>query len=364
MSNLDKVMMIGTSPKARGGISSVIRSYKQSGIMERLNISYYATHCDGTCINKVIFYFKAVLRILKDVKEFQIIHIHTASWWSFRRLFPIILFGKCIDKKVIIHLHGAKFDVYFRDAMRVEQAFLKWVFKQADVVIVLSEEWRKKVSAFCSKRKIRVVPNGVILYLNGQMRHSPKLRHRKKIVFLGEIGKRKGAYDLIEAIRILNDNGFSLQCVLCGDGETEKLRKEVEKKNLSSFISIPGWVDDEEKLKLLREAYIYILPSYHEGMPMSILEAMGTGLPVISTPVGGIPEVVEDGYNGFLVPPGRPDALARRIRKLYENEDLWVEMSKNSLKTVEHHFSMQRIERKLSGIYEDLLKKWHEYESV
>jgi glycosyltransferase involved in cell wall biosynthesis len=154
-------MMVGTALGNKGGIESVVRGYFDVGITERLCIHYYPTHCDGMRVEKILFYVKGFVKILTIMRQYRIVHVHTASWWSFRRLFPVILLAKILHKKIVIHLHGAKFDVYYSQATNLEKSIIAYGFYIADEVAVLSRQWLRKITTFCDSSKITIIPNNI-----------------------------------------------------------------------------------------------------------------------------------------------------------------------------------------------------------
>src|SRR5690606_10983036 len=125
---------------------------------------------------------------------------------------------------------------------------------------------------------------------------------------MGRLGSRKGTWDLLEAFKRLAAEVPNVRLVLGGDGEIDKARRIVARDGLEARVTIAGWLSGAEKLDVFNRTDIYALPSYHEGLPASIVEAMAAGAPIVSTPVGGIPEAVTDAFNGFLVAPGDVDA--------------------------------------------------------
>jgi glycosyltransferase involved in cell wall biosynthesis len=348
-----KVMMIGTELNSKGGIAAVVKGYFLSNIMTNQKIDYYPSHCDGKRLTKFIFYLKNLMIILLRIYKYKIVHVHMASKWSFRRLFGVITIAKLFNKKRIIHLHGAMFNIYYKKASSFEKFLIRYTFSDADCIIVLSNEWKQKLEPFCINEKIVIIPNTAALmqekkYNEFILSNSPRI-----ILFLGEIGYRKGIYDLIEALSYIKDlNKF--KALICGEGEAQKVLDKIRKYGLEDKVELVGWVDGDEKKNLLQEAYLYILPSYHEGLPMSILEAMAAGTPVISTPVGGISDVVKEGINGFLVPPGSPQMIADRIKKVLDNTALWEKFSKNAYNTIKSKFTLEETEKRLYDLYKNL----------
>jgi len=259
-----------------------------------------------------------------------------------------------LSKKVVIHLHGGKFDIYYSQAFSIEKVIIQYGFSLAVRVVVLSSELLKKIAAFCDLRKVLVIPNSVQIPFQKGNPISKKTNIPHNILFMGDIVSRKGVYDLLEAIKLLNLEKNQVKVRLCGNGEIEKVKKRVADLGLEEIVNVPGWVTGQEKKKLLDEAYLYVLHSYFEGLPMSILEAMATGTPVISTPVGGIAEAVEDGVEGLLVEPGDVKALASAIRTLLDDTVGWKKMSMAAMEKVQSQFSSKQTLAQLKTLYNDL----------
>lgn len=141
-----------------------------------------------------------------------------------------------------------------------------------------------------------------------------------------------------------------------GNGEISKVTQIISKYGLSDIVLFEGWVSGDKKIELLNKVDAYILPSYHEGLPISILEAMSYSLPIISTNVGGIPEILKNGENGFIISPGDKDAMYRAILELMNNEKLRIDMGKASYSKVQEHMP-GFVERQLSDLYRSLLNE-------
>ena len=152
---------------------------------------------------------------------------------------------------------------------------------------------------------------------------------------MGYIGQRKGAFDLIKAFASLPEKEQNDSIlIMAGDGEVEAAKDLVASHNLSDRIIFPGWIGTEERDSLLSEVNIFVLPSYNEGMPLSMLEAMAWELPVVVTPAGGIGEVVTDGENGLIVEPGNIEQLKDAIKSLIADENLRLSLADKARKSM------------------------------
>jgi glycosyltransferase involved in cell wall biosynthesis len=347
----NNIMMLGTGMSNKGGISSVVNDYDIYGILKRLRIDYYATHRDGTKLGKLLFFSSQFLVVLFKIPSYKILHFHTSIGWSYIRLSIIFLSAKIFRKKTIWHVHTGEMLTYYADSSLLEKYIIKFVLRNADVVIALSSNCKKMIEDIEPRASIKILLNTVNVTdyeVNNRKIHDPV-----NVLLLGRLEYRKGIHIILKAIKILADKNISF--VLAGDGDIEGTRKFVKENCFETKVSVPGWISGDQKLALLKEADIYILPSYQEGLPISILEAMSAGLPIISTPVGGIPDAVTDGENGYLIEPGDSEALASKILFLSENQSVWEQLSLQSKETAKHKFHMSRIESELADLYNSLM---------
>jgi glycosyltransferase involved in cell wall biosynthesis len=156
----------------------------------------------------------------------------------------------------------------------------------------------------------------------------------------------------------LKRQGSSLHLRIAGNeeraGELARARTRLGELALKESCQLVGDVRGETKTRLLDEASLFVLPSYQEGLPIAVLEAMAAGLPVITTPVGGLPEVIKDGYNGFLVPPGAVAVLAEKLALLAANPDLRETMGRRNLEIAQKELDVKPYVNRLVTLYESL----------
>ena len=215
--------------------------------------------------------------------------------------------------------------------------------------MVLSEEWKNNLQVVKTNTSKVVIENYSIIHKEFLKRKN----HQDKIIlFLGFITELKGVFDIPDIAKKIIERNRNVKFVLAGSGEIEKLQAIIEEKGVSQYFSFPGWVKNEKKEKLLQEADLFFLPSYTEGMPMSILEAMGYGLPIVATNVGGIPQLVENGKNGYMVEPGSIDDFAKVILELIGNDELIYCMGKESIEKAYEKYSLEKHLEKVCKLYE------------
>ena len=361
MKNKREVGIIIFGPvHARGGITTVVRSVLGEGIIQRhykvfeVNTSLYK---EGNLFKELVTFLTAIIRTMYLLiwnERIEILHIHSSSGPSFYRKAIIFCIGIFCSKRTIFHLHASHFIEYFINSrnLLVKRVF-GFIVRKANTVVVLSESWEKAIRENYNPHRVHVIRNPISVKVATEF--TPPERTSKDILFLGFFIKSKGVYDLIKAMVNVTHAHKDAQLLLCGKGEEEEgLRKEIRALNLHDNVKIIGWVEQEEKAKLLKMARVFVLPSYKEGMPMALLEALAFGVPVVATKVGAIPEILEEGHNGLLVEPGDINNLSDKLILLLENLELNRRLRQNSIELAKK-FQSSEIAKKWVTLYKGLL---------
>lgn len=345
-----KIYMVGPSFHTQGGISSVLSIYKQrlSGRFAMVFIPSYSgkgRHMD------VLLFAVTLLRVLtvSMLVRKSIFHIHMASKGSYLRKTILAAMPGLFGRKVIFHIHGAMFDRFMEGKGTLKMQRIISRLSKADKIIVLSRSWFDYFSRYLPAEKLEVVYNPSSTY-DGSITRKSNIK--PVLLFMGRYGQRKGTNDLLKAARMLEPGSFLLK--MYGDGEVDEVRSFVENNGLTDSVEVNGWVDHGGVSGVYDSADILVLPSYAEGLPMSVLEAMGRGLPVVSTGVGGIPEAVLDCDNGYIVAPGDIVKLSERLSLLIKDRELRERMGKRSLQLAGERFSAESIGSRLEAIYEEV----------
>lgn len=347
-----KVFMIGPSLKTQGGISSVLNIYMKN-FKNPLNLSFIPSYSGQSRVKDFALFLGAVIQVflLNIFTKSSVFHIHVASNGSYLR--KSILANICLafKHKVILHIHGAMFDKFIEDSPLQKKNKIIALLNSVDRVIVLSESWLTYFSKYIPKDKLLVIYNPSSTFKPGFIKNYNK--KRIQVLFMGRMGERKGTYDLIKAVKLIKASDFILN--MYGDGDIAQAKALVEKENLQGVITVNNWVSHSEINELYENADIMVLPSYAEGLPMSLLEAVGKGLALVSTKVGGIPEIVKDGENGFLIEAGDVVALSEKLKELIETPGLIEKMGKQSHIIAGEKFSVVKIEKQLLELYKECL---------
>lgn len=348
------IVMVGTSLETRGGISAVVAVYRAQGLFERAGITYLASHRDGGAFAKLAALAEAWLRFagLLVARRVALLHVHAASRASFWRKCLFLLPAFAWRVPTVFHLHGAEFALFFESECGPRRrAFVRWVLGRVDAVIVLSTWWEAWMRASIPAARVAVIHNPIVV---PALPPAPRVSDAI-VLSLGRLGHRKGSYDLLAAIAQLKSLGIDARLRLGGDGELDAVRARAVELGIADRVDLLGWVGARAKDAELAAARVYTLPSYNEGLPMSVLEAMAAGLPVVATPVGGIPDALRDGTDGYLVTPGDVDALAARLGALLTDPLRAGAMGFAAHERARAEFSADALVPRIEAVYRDLL---------
>lgn len=305
-----QIFVLGT--KARGGIQSVIDAYKAEGFYSAGRAHYVSTHDEGTLLYRIqiaLFAYTKVAYCLAR-NNVELLHLHMSMRGSFWRKAVFLLMGKLRSVQTIIHLHGSEFEVFYTKSNFFTRWLVRFIFNQASSIVVLSPYWQQFVCQI-SDTKVEVIGN----FVSDRYDSSVVNRDPAAFLFLGKFGQRKGIYDLVQAFVTVRHIEPSAVLYCGGNGDVSTLRRTVLELQLEDSVKILGWVTGIDKLKLLQRCSIFVLPSYNEGLPVAILEAMSFSMAVVSTNVGAIPDLIDDN-NGMVVIPGDQKALAKAMLKV------------------------------------------------
>jgi len=249
---------------------------------------------------------------------------------GFRSFFRDVLFAKQLVRKKIpfvVFFHGWNLDFQKKVDVKYSKLFLSSLGR-AKKIFVLSSGFKKKLRQWGYKGEIIIQTTTVNSNLLNDIEYDLDFKFDKevRILFLSRLLKEKGIYETIDAFRGLKEKIRGIQLIIAGEGkEYSNLENLIQNDN---DIFMTGHVEGKEKIDLFKKCHVYCLPSYSEGLPTSVLEAMAFGIPVITTSVGGLNEFFKDGEMGFLVEPKNAKQLEDKLSTLLSNRDLLVKMGK------------------------------------
>lgn len=347
------IKLVHMGPSSPGGMLTMIgillKSVNKNGnnrfvpTYKYFKERYWANFC---------VYVRAVCFVLFKVRRCDLVQLHTAEKGSFYRKYFISRLLRWKGVKYVVHMHGARFGIFLDAASHVVQSRVHEFFKYSESLVVLSDSWRRY---FCEKfpdlENIIVIRNPCETIKESWIGDNSS--DSIKILYSGVFGERKGVYDLISAFGAMDLMNRNVELFLFGDGEISKVRDAAASSSKASSIHVSPWMRHSDYIERIKEFQIFALPSYAEGLPMSILEAIGQGLPVVATRIGGIPEAVIDGENGYLIEPGDRCSLALRLEVLCNDPELRNRFSRSSWERANAQFSLVHI----ADQWDDLIAK-------
>ncbi|MBW0014548.1 MAG: glycosyltransferase family 4 protein [Mycobacterium sp.] len=320
-----RVLTVGPAPSgphSRGGMATVMLLLIDD-TDPRFRIRLVPTYVDSSLTARLWTGISGMLTAsaLLLFGRVDVLHVHY-SWRgsTVRKSVPLFV-ARLRGIPTILHCHTSHFFSWFDELPPLRRRAVRAALR-ADYAVLLAQS---HLAGFCARlgyqeSNVRVLHNPVVMPAADP---SPRTRRPLGVVSLGRLGVNKGSYDLVRAIGLLPDviRG-NLRVTLAGDGEVEQVREFARENGLGDTVDVVGWVGPLERDRLLADSAIFVLPSYSEGLPMAVLEAMANGVVPVITAVGAIPEVVTDGVNGVLVAPGDPGQLAAALHSLVADAEL------------------------------------------
>lgn len=336
-----RVLMVGMHlTKTRGGITTLIAEILKSSLKDDFEFVYIESQAeDFGRFAKLLLAFGAVFRFILSCigKSPQLVYVHLGSNASLYRESVFIFLAKLLRKKTVAHFHAGDIDNYYPFQIGIGRKFIRSALRRSDKLIAVSEESARQLRDLTgSTGNVSVIANAIdtsIFETREAAEKSGAERDRTtiRLLFVGAVGKLKGERDLIDALAILRQAkpNVNIKASFLGYG-AENLKDYCAESGVAELIEHLGAVSMADRIGFYSQADIFVLPTYAEAMPMSVIEAMAAGCAIITTNVGGIPELIEDGADGILFSPGDAQALADIISLLLENENIRINLGRKA----------------------------------
>jgi len=285
----------------------------------------------------------------------DILHIHVSERMSFPRKGALILSGKLFGMKIVLHHHGAELLPFYRGASAPMKRIVEWTTRTADLNIVLGTVWHNLLI-----QEMGLPSDKVVIRFNA----SDDLGHQQvehdsetdpwHFLIVANLSRRKGVDDLLQSLAELRKAGHPAKLTLAGGGQVDHYRALAASMNIGEHCSFTGWVSAEQVHSLMKAHSALVLPSYQEGFPMSIIEALSAGLPVVATPVGSIPELLADRRECLLIEPGNITELNKALTEIAIDDALRKTITMNGRKFYDESFHIDAYMELMMETYCDL----------
>lgn len=351
MSNI-KVLMLGPDRSVKGGVSGVVNNLYNAGINKEVDIKYIGTMVDGSKFRKLLQAAKAYFQALVCINRYDIVHVHVSADASYYRKSLFIRMAIRHHKKLVIHQHGGDIKRFYgHDLKGRSHDRMVSLFNKSDAFIVLAPNFKEFFKhIIIGEDKISVIGNGITI---PDIDPYAKDYEKKNILFLGRICKDKGIKELLEAVKRLSAKYPDVHLYLGGFFEDEELKQQVDR--LSDNVTACGWVDSKTKEDLFEKCPVFVLPSYYEGMPLSVAEGMAHGCATIATNVGSLDQMIDDGTTGILVRAKDSDDLYNALDKVLSDISLRKSLGCAAFSAAKDKYDIIKMKKNIIKVYNEII---------
>lgn len=357
------VLLLGPRLDAVSGVSAHLHALLRSTLASEYALRHYQTGSEGRGENRLARWLRLLrspltlwnaMRVLRPA----VVHFNSSlNRGAFWRDLVYVLVAKLHGAKVLYQVHGGALPQRFLGTHAVAHALLRRLLSIPDVIVVLAECELAAYRQFVPHQQIQLIPNGIdaVPYMSLPLRRYCTARPLE-LIYLGRLAREKGLYELLHALAVVRSHGHDVRLCVVGSGaEQQRLKQSVDRLQLDAAVVFAGAAFGVAKLELLARADVLVLPSYSEGLPCALLEAMAAGKAVVATPVGAIPDVVTTGVHGMLVPPRDVTALAAAINMLVTDRAALERVGAACRQRIASQYTIEHLVRSFSTLYMNLL---------
>lgn len=332
-----RVTVVGPHLAAAGGVSAVSATWAAAGLFDDPSVArYWPSTRDGSRAGKLLFGGARLARYaIEGRARGEVVHLHVGVGFSLKRKTAYARLALRRGARLVLHVHPTAFWDHLRELSPAALARTTEVFRRASGVVVLTREMRERFLSLGLGVPVHVLPNPVDTAAWSLDPAPP--REPATVAFVGWLVPEKGTEILLDAAQRLRERHPGLRLIFAGRHGEARLRASIARLGLGDRVEVAGWLDRRGVRALLHRATLLALPSQSEGMPMALLEAMASGTPIVASDVGGIPEILQDGRDARLVPPGDAEALAAAIDRLLADPEARACLAARARERVARH---------------------------
>jgi len=357
-----RLLFVSPLPPPSGGISNWMVAVRDSALqggfeIRVVNSSPSANGVTGTSrlrFGRVADALRILWQVAVELLRFRpdLVHVNTSYFWAFLRDGFAIRMARLAGARTLLHLRGGDFPEWAEGSGSVVRSFIRATLRRSDCVIALTAHTQRWLEDELGPERVRLLPNFVRLdAIGAPPDRSARAGAPVQVLFVGWIIEAKGVRELLQAARGLPEARFTL----VGPPEPSFAATiEDELRALGDRVRVLPVLPREQIFRLYREADVFVLPTWREGFPNVVIEAMAAGLPVVATPVGAIPEAIEDGRSGLLVPVRDAASLEAALRRLIDDPALRIAIGARARQRVEADFAFESVIAQLAAIYRDV----------
>ena len=312
------------------------------------------TRGGGSWIASLWVLAKALAKIMQGRLSGNLagVHVNVAERLSLFRKGAIVVLCRMLGIPVVLHLHAAKLPYFYQKMPGFLQVLTRWIFSLPASCLVLGEKARQFVT-----QDLKVPIGQVEIIINGvpepvYARREAQGRRIQHVLFVGNLSERKGVSDFLQALAQPGLRNSPMQVTLAGGGDVLFYQTKAQQLGIDGFVNFLGWTDQQQVAQLMAQADVLVLPSYDEGLPLVILEALSNGVAVVCTPVGEIPSLLTDGISACFVPAGDVHGIAGSLQKVLMDFDYRAALERNGRALYEQRFSLMRFSTNVALVHQ------------
>jgi len=363
-----RILMVGPVPPPYGGVASVMDSIIHSDLAHEYSFDVFnksdlfAPEISGRLERNLLRVKRWLLLFWKLVTgNYAFVHLHGSV-----RAFRGVTFWMCIARlaraKILLHLHGTNWGRFYADTTRFNKFIVRFGLSLPFHIIVLYTEWVEQIKNLVPSANVRVINNLLRFAPPPETSSIERTRSDLKlfekdfiVVSVGTVGWRKGTFEILKAVPLVVSQDDSVRFLFVGGeeypGQMAELTDQVNQEKLGKWVRLPGEMPQEVVPVVLAMSQVFLLPSYSEGMPVAIIEAMRSNTAIISTRVGAIPDMIENGVSGLLIKPGSPEEIAEAVMLLKKDEHLRMRLAAGARQAFDNNFEVSKGIGELAEVY-------------
>ena len=380
--NKPRVLVVGYLPPPPEGTARITELIKGSDSLNNdFSLRFLLLAKSSSTKGRGKLSFSNVLANLWNIIRFIVINIvfrpaiiyqsMAQNTTGFLRDSAFIIASCLLGRRIVVHFHGGSFDRFYASRSRLFKWYIRFAISKIRRLIVLGERLKDQFKGLIARDRCSVIYNGLPPLNNIADRKAASDNHPFSVLFMGYLSRAKGAVDIVKTAALVTkkeQKGWIFH--LCGEpvniernivfitnpnGGYDDITRVIDENKLNDVVLLHGPVYDSEKAKMFSTADIFVLPSYSEACPIAILEAMAYGLPIITTPVGALPEMLKEGVNCMFVRENDPSDIADKLMSLRQDHSLRETMEKNNKALVRDRYTAEAFLTSQNNIWKDSL---------
>lgn len=356
-----RVLLLGPTRSAVSGVSTHLNQLFESALSDRFRLLQFQVGSEGRAQGRALRWFRlttdplAFVACLMRARP-RIVHINTSlepkSYW---RDIVFLAVAKAMRRKVVYQVHGGALPAELFAGNRLLTALLRHMLSWPDVVVLLARSEMAAYRDFAPRARLVRIANSVAPGDADVSAERYTSEQPLKIVYLGRLAPGKGIFETLEAVGILRERGIVVNFKIAGAGPArDDITRAIEADRLGDRACLLGAVFGAAKQQLWREADVFALPTYREGLPYALLEAMAGGAVPVVSPVGAIPDVLQDGVHGLMVPAQDASAVAQALERLAHDRLLLHRLALAARARIVDQYSVARMAQEFAALYASL----------